>query len=225
MLVVLSCLAVGAFVLGAVPFGLIVGRLRGVDVRAGGSGNIGATNVGRLLGRRFFYLTLLLDALKGLVPAAAASVLVLTRTVEADRGPAVYALWLGVGLAAVLGHVFSPLLKFRGGKGIATGAGMLLGLWPFGTLTALGVIAVFVVLVTLTRYISVGSVAAAVAAPVLQVGVGLATGQPVTRQWPVTLALVVLAGLIVWRHRGNLARLRRGEENKIGRKNAVAPTT
>ena len=216
--VTLLLIAAGGFALGSVPFGLIVGRLRGVDVRAAGSGNIGASNVGRLLGRRYFYLTLALDALKGFVPALAASLTVHAATVPDQRTPLLYALWLLAGLAAVLGHVFSPWLGFRGGKGIAAGIGMLLGLWPFGTLPGLGATALFLLAVRLTRYISLGSLLAAWAVPTLQVTLGLLLGWPVARQWPVTLALVLLAGLVTYKHRGNVRRLRDGTENRVGRK-------
>src|SRR5688500_7804502 len=100
-----------AYLLGSVPFGLIVGRSRGVDPRTAGSGNIGATNVGRLLGKRFFALVFVLDLLKGLLPMLAAAVLL--RDVPADERP--YVPWIGVGLAAILGHMFSVFLRFKGG--------------------------------------------------------------------------------------------------------------
>src|SRR5688572_33095205 len=111
-----------AYVLGSVPFGLIVGLARGIDPRKAGSGNIGATNVGRLLGGKFFALVFALDLLKGLLPALAASWIVHRRGEVADWRT--YALWLLVGFAAIAGHMFSAFLRFKGGKGVATSAGV-----------------------------------------------------------------------------------------------------
>src|SRR5215208_4938827 len=122
-----------AYLVGSIPFGLIVGLARGVDVRTAGSGNIGATNVGRLLGGRFFALVFIFDLLKGLLPMIAAG-LVLGFRAEDRTG---YLLWLLVGFAAILGHMFSAFLKLKGGKGVATSAGVMLGLWPYFTLPGL----------------------------------------------------------------------------------------
>ena len=122
-----------AYLLGSVPFGLIVGKSRGVDPRSSGSGNIGATNVGRLLGRKFFALVFTLDLLKGLLPMLAAAYVL--REVEPDRRT--YVLWLLVGVAAIAGHMFSVFLGFKGGKGVATSTGVLLGLWPYYTIPGL----------------------------------------------------------------------------------------
>src|SRR5436309_2543409 len=116
-----------AYLLGAIPFGLIVGRMHGIDVRTAGSGNIGATNVGRLLGKKFFFLVFFLDLLKSFVPMLIAS-LIVHRLDAAPRDRTTYLLWLLVGFAAVVGHMFSVFLGFRGGKGVATSAGVMLGL-------------------------------------------------------------------------------------------------
>ena len=112
-----------AYVIGSIPFGLVVGKWRGIDVRAAGSGNIGATNVGRLLGKRYFFLVFFLDLLKSFIPMAIASAIV-HRIPEANRDWRLYLLWLLVGFAAVLGHMFSLFLRFKGGKGVASSAGM-----------------------------------------------------------------------------------------------------
>src|SRR4051794_4199828 len=113
-----------AYGIGSVPFGLIVGKMRGIDVRSAGSGDIGATNVGRLLGKRYFFLVFFLDLFKSFVPMLVASTVV-HRIPEADRDWRLYLLWLLVGFAAILGHMFSVFLKFKGGKGVATSAGMM----------------------------------------------------------------------------------------------------
>src|SRR5437016_14364349 len=128
-----------AYLLGSVPFGLIVGLAKGVDPRKAGSGNIGATNVGRLLGGKFFAMVFTLDLLKGLVPMILAGVVI----GDSDRDAPLYLLWLLVGFAAIVGHMFSIFLKFTGGKGVATSTGGLPGLFPYYTLPGLVAIAVW----------------------------------------------------------------------------------
>ncbi len=213
----LLCVSIaGAYVAGSIPFGLLIGLANGVDVRTAGSGNIGASNVGRLLGRRFFFLVFACDALKGLAPMLAAAEVVATAWPHGDVPDRVYGLWLGVAFAAIAGHMFSLFLRFKGGKGVATTAGALLGLWPYYTLPAVGMIAVFLVLYRTTRYISVGSMAGAASFPLWYVGIGLPAGwDPLGRQqWPLLAFSVVVAALIVLKHRSNLARLWAGTENR-----------
>jgi glycerol-3-phosphate acyltransferase PlsY len=214
-----------AYVVGSIPFGLIVGLARGVDVRTAGSGNIGATNVGRLLGRKFFFFVFFLDMLKSLLPMAIASWIV-SRIPEAERGWPLYLMWLLVGFAAVIGHMFSMFLRFKGGKGVATSAGVVLGLYPYFTLAGIAVIGVFVIVFLATRYISLGSMVAACAFPVLYFAIGKLRHWPVTGdQLPLLAFSIVMGALIVWKHRTNIARLRAGTENRVGsRKPAAAPT-
>jgi glycerol-3-phosphate acyltransferase PlsY len=205
-----------AYFVGAVPFGLIVGLSRGVDVRKAGSGNIGATNVGRLLGKPYFFLVFSLDLLKSLVPMAIASWIV-SRIPEAQRDEMLYFMWLLVGFAAVIGHMFSVFLRFKGGKGVATSAGVVLGLYPYFTLAGLAVIVVFVVVFFATRYISLGSIVAACAFPLAYFAIGTARRWPVTGdQLPLLVFAVVMGGLIVWKHRSNIERLRAGTESRFG---------
>src|SRR5690349_6413378 len=124
---VLACLIPAAYLVGSVPFGLMVGLARGVDVRKAGSGNIGATNVGRLLGRKWFAVVFALDFLKGLVPALVAGIFVHL----SGQPPHLldYLLWLAVAFATIFGHMFSLFLRFKGGKGVATSAGVLFGVF------------------------------------------------------------------------------------------------
>lgn len=202
-----------AYVLGGVPFGLLVGKARGVDPRTSGSGNTGATNVGRILGKRYFYGVLLLDALKAAVPAGIASALVHANTDAAQRTPLIYALWLGSGAAAMLGHIFSPFLGFKGGKGVATGLGLIVGVFPYMTLPGLVTIAAFLVAFRLTKYISVGSLAAAVSFPISYLAIALWRGwDPFGRQWPLLALAVFVSALVLVRHRSNVARLIAGTE-------------
>jgi len=186
------------FLLGSIPFSWILGRLLGgVDIRSVGSGNVGATNVARALGFSAGGAALLLDAAKG----AAAAILgqALDPAVTGAPGS------LAAGGMAVLGHNFTPFLGFRGGKGVATGAGVFAILAPNAVLAS---VVVFAVAVGWSRIVSLGSLLAAVALPVA----AWLTGSP---RGAVALALLV-AILVIARHRENLSRLARGEEPRIG---------
>jgi glycerol-3-phosphate acyltransferase PlsY len=179
-------LIAGAFWAGAIPFGVLIARRRGVDIRAHGSGNIGATNVTRVLGTRAGAVVLVLDALKGALPTAAA--------LAALGEPRTVAL---TGLAAILGHCFSPFLRGRGGKGVATAAGVFVVIAPGIVAIAL---AVFALVLRATRVPALGSLAAAAA---ITAGLALRGGGPYT-----ALALATTV-LLVYTHRSNLAKLRR----------------
>jgi glycerol-3-phosphate acyltransferase PlsY len=121
--------------------------------------------------------------------------------------------------------MFSIFLKFKGGKGVATSTGVILGLWPYYTLPGLIMIAAFLLLILTTKYISVGSVGGAATFPVAYLAIALARGwQPFTRQSPLLIFAVIIAAMVILKHRSNLARLRAGTENKIGRKPAAVPT-
>jgi glycerol-3-phosphate acyltransferase PlsY len=199
----LLCVTAG-YLSGSLPFGLWIGRLaRGVDIRTMGSGNLGATNVYRSLGPGLGVLTLLLDIAKGALP-----VWLLPHASFAAAFPGGPE-WcrLAVGLAAVAGHVWTFLAGFRGGKGVAATVGVLLALAP----AAFGIfVAVFVLVVAVTRYISLGSTLGALA---FAVALGfLAPGGPKS---PTFLLGVLLALLVVMRHRGNFRRLLRGEERRF----------
>ncbi len=204
-----------AYLVGCVPFGLIVGRAKGVDVRAAGSGNIGATNVARLLGSGWGYFVFFLDALKGFLPTAAAS-WVAHRVPAADRTAGLYALWLAVGAMAFVGHCFSAFLKFKGGKGVSTSVGICLGYIPYLTYPGLVGLVAFAAAAKGTRYISVGSLLASAAVPAAYVAIGLALGWDVFgRQLPVLLLTLCLTIGIWIKHRANLVRLFNGTESPI----------
>jgi acyl phosphate:glycerol-3-phosphate acyltransferase len=197
--------AVVAYLVGAIPFGYVVARLRGVDIFTVGSGNIGATNVGRALGRKYGVLVFLLDFAKGALPVLAATRLPLLG-VETPRE------WLGVaaGLAAFLGHLFPVYLGFKGGKGVATGAGVVLVLVPYAALAAL---AAWLAVVISSRYVSVASVVAAVVLVGFQI---IFAPQPWSGpEFVVTLFCVLAALLVVVRHRSNLRRLWCGSEHQL----------
>lgn len=197
-----------AYLIGAIPFGYLVARARGIDIFAHGSGNIGATNVARVLGKRLGVLVFLLDFAKGAGPVLAA--LALKKCLDSEEAPWLLAgaLEVGAGLAAFLGHLFPIYLRFKGGKGVATGAGVVCVLFP---LPALGAVTVWVVMLLATRYVSLASLAAALALVLLQ----LASAPRLEVDDPKTLFCVLAAALVVVRHRGNIARLWHGTETRI----------
>ena len=211
-----------AYLLGSIPFGLIVGKSKGVDPRKAGSGNIGATNVGRLLGKKFFAIVFVLDLLKGLLPMLAAAYVL--RGMEEDSGK--YLLWLAVGFAAIAGHMFSLFLGFKGGKGVATSTGVLLGLWPYYTIPGIVGALVWVVTFKAWRYVSLSSILGSVAFAVAYVVIGLFAGWDVFgTQRPLLVFAFLMAGLIVFKHRSNIARLRAGTELRAGGPRPEAPAS
>ncbi|MFA6045171.1 MAG: glycerol-3-phosphate 1-O-acyltransferase PlsY [Phycisphaerales bacterium] len=228
-----ALLIVVAFLAGSIPFGLIIGRMKGVDIRREGSGNIGATNLGRVLGRRYFWICFVLDFLKGFLPTLIGGV-VLGDAGRLNLRPADSAIWLAIMFASVLGHVFCPWIGFKGGKGVATSLGALLGVWPALTVPGLGGLAVFVVVVLVWRYVSLASVAASVAIPLWvaawfhAASLGYGPHQDgevrVVHMLPYLGLTMVLGALVIWRHRGNISRLRAGTEPKIGSKSAAKAT-
>jgi glycerol-3-phosphate acyltransferase PlsY len=221
-LAVLYLLAV-AYVAGSVPFGVLVGRLRGVDILAAGSKNIGATNVARLLGRPWGILVFALDVLKGLAPTMAAGfVLRAYREIDSLRPITANLGWLTVAITCVLGHNFSIFLRFRGGKGVATSLGAALGVFPELTIPGLGSLAVWGAVVSTSRYVSLGSVTACGVFPLLAMLYSVYRGHHVLQDdWPFLLFALLAAGLSIYRHRANLRRLRMGTEPRIGRKPAA----
>ena len=182
-----------AYLLGSIPFSYLVARRKGIDVRTVGSGNVGATNVMRSAGRAAGLLAFALDFLKGSAATWLAARL---------AGTTVASL---AAVTAVLGHMLPVWLAFKGGKGVATGAGAFLPLMPLPT--AIG-LATFAVTAPLTRYVSVGSIAGAAAVPLS----GFLLGAPL----PPVVASAAVALLVLWKHRGNLARILAGNERRLG---------
>jgi len=204
---------IAAYVIGSTPFGVMIARAKGVDLRKVGSGNVGATNVGRTVGRKWGCLCFALDVAKGLAPVVAAG-LVLKR--EADFPTLLHQFaWLSVGFGAIAGHVFSFWLKFRGGKGVATSMGVVIGIYPYFTWPGLCALAIWILVTLISRYVSLGSVVAAVSFVPLFVAF---RWREVGSLWPLLTFASVVAVLIVVRHRSNIARLLAGRENKIGRR-------
>jgi len=188
----------GAYLVGGVPFGFLIGKMRGVDIRTAGSKNIGATNVYRVVGPKWGFLAFACDFLKGFLPVFAA-----LRVFGAGSDVPV-----AVGLACVVGHTLTPYMKFKGGKGVATAFGMLMALIPALTGAAF---LLFVVVVWLSHYISLGSCLAA-----LFLGVMIWVPTPLAKaNLSLQVVMTLLAVFVIWKHRSNIARLKAGTENKI----------
>lgn len=214
-----------SFLSGSIPFSLLVGLAKGVDIRKIGSGNPGATNLGRALGKKWFFVGFLLDMLKGLVPVLAAGYFM--DTLGQWHTP-VERTWVVIAcvVATVLGHVFSPWLKFKGGKGVATTFGALLGVFPMLTYAGLGALVVFLIAFAIWRRISVGSIIAALCVPGIVVllakyaakggvqGEALLSGSTAI-YFGVTTALAIL---VILKHRGNIKRLMNGTEPRYDSK-------
>jgi acyl phosphate:glycerol-3-phosphate acyltransferase len=193
-----------SYLIGSIPAAYVAGKItRGIDLREHGSGNLGATNVYRVLGPRIAIVVLVADALKGAIP-----VLVFPGVTDASR-PDLWAIAYAV--AAIAGHVRSIFLLFRGGgKGVATAAGAFMSLAPLPSLVALGI---FIVVLLVWGYVSLGSMTASTALPIL---IALREGV----HSPLFAVSAVVAAFVIWTHRANIARLRNGQEPRFGKKSA-----
>ena len=205
---VLLVIIIGSYLVGSIPFGYLAGRLAGIDIRKAGSGNIGATNVVRVLGKRYGYPVFILDFLKGL--AAVRISIALAAGTHPDW-PSPDAFGIAAAVSAVIGHSFPPWLKFKGGKGVATSAGALFGLIPLAALTGIGV---WLIVFAVSRYVSLASMITAALLP----GLVFLLGSQNADRRALFYASLGLAALVVWRHRSNLFRLIRGTEPRFHRK-------
>ncbi|MEX1117048.1 MAG: glycerol-3-phosphate 1-O-acyltransferase PlsY [Akkermansiaceae bacterium] len=219
-----------AFLLGSIPFGLIIAKAKGINIREHGSGNIGATNVLRVIGKKYGISCLLLDALKGFSPTVIAISLI---QFEGMKNPmsitalAPYArefpmltaqiFQVVAGLCAILGHNYSPWVGFKGGKGIATSAGVLIAMMPAAIVI---LIVVWGVIFLTTRYVSLASIVAAAALPLLTLWGSWFDGKVQNGTWnkPLFVFSLIIAVLAIWKHRSNIARLRDGTEHRFTRK-------
>lgn len=207
MLTLYLIIAIIAYLLGSIPFGYVLVRVfRGEDIRLTGSGNIGATNVARSGAKGLGAATLLLDALKGLVAVWIASRL-------AAGEPSALPYMSAAALAAVLGHMFPVWLGFKGGKGVATALGVFILLFPNALLVSL---AIFILIVAATRYVSLGSILAAIAFPIAGYLIDHAN-------WQALLPVWVVVALIVMKHHQNIRRLLTGNEHRFGSSKTAVP--
>lgn len=234
-----------AFLAGSIPFGYLIGRAKGVDLRTVGSKNIGATNLGRVFGRRWFFVCFFLDMLKGFIPVAYAGHRAgLLGEFAIPASDAWW--WLGVMAGAVLGHMYTPWLGFKGGKGVATGLGALFGVFPALALPGVGTLVVFLIVLGLWRYVSAASVVAALSLPFWTWYAHaqfetleerrVAEATPANERdadrvkfsvpfmgWPFVIVAGTLGGLVVFRHKANIKRLAEGTEPKLGGRTPPAP--
>jgi len=200
-------IALGSYLLGSIPFGYLAGRICGVDLRTQGSGNIGATNALRVLGKKWGYAVFLLDFLKAWLPVKLAMGWGIALMADPASAPGALA-----GFCALIGHSFPVWLGFKGGKGIASSAGVIVGLLSLPVfLICLGL---WLLLFTTTRYVSVASIGASLALPIT-VGVLFWLDRA---DWLKLAVSVLMAALAVWRHRTNITRLRAGTEARFERK-------
>jgi glycerol-3-phosphate acyltransferase PlsY len=203
-----SVIVLVSYVIGSIPSGYLIAKLAGIDIRDQGSGNIGATNVTRVLGKRYGYPVFLADFSKGLGAVLLAPVL--GRAWGLTESPELFQIIAGV--CVVLGNAFPIWLGFRGGKGVATSAGMLFGLMATA---AFAVIVIWVIMFYTTRYVSLASITAAVALPIAVFVITRVTGTP----RPLVLYISTgLAIIVILRHRSNLSRLMHGTEERVGRR-------
>jgi len=222
-------LPIFAFFLGSIPFGLLIAKSKGINIREHGSGNIGATNVLRIVGKKYGITCFFLDFLKGLIPALLAYNLYKftgadeTMTINAIRQHAmnlgddrfkVQALQVFTGLCAILGHNYSPWVKFKGGKGIATSAGVLFAFMPFAMPI---LILIFIITFYTTRYVSVASMVAAGSLPILFLYGSWSHEKLQNDEWnkPLFTFCVLIGTLAIWKHRSNIKSLRAGTEHKF----------
>jgi len=202
-------IVVVSYLIGAVPWAFIIGKLRGIDIRDQGSGNVGATNVRRVLGKKLGILCFFLDFLKGFIPAFA--ILNLNKYVELDLS--IDFAFILIAFATVAGHMWPVYLKFKGGKGVSTMAGILLALAPLSLLIGGAVWAIFFYSF---RYVSLASICASLTLPL---SAYLLSKYEVYKLSDTLLGiLIILAALVIFRHKGNIIRLINGTENRFSKK-------
>lgn len=219
-----------AFLFGSIPFGLLISRANGVDIRQHGSGNIGATNVLRVMGKKYGITCLILDALKGLIPTIIGLSLIRFSGMKnpmmlsildpySAEFPMLTAQIMQVvtGLCAILGHNYSPWVGFKGGKGIATSAGVLIAMAPAGIVI---LFLVWLIVFLVSRYVSLASIVAAAVLPLITIFGSWYHGKIHDGTWnkPLFVFTVLIAVLAIWKHRSNIQRLRQGTENRFQRK-------
>jgi acyl phosphate:glycerol-3-phosphate acyltransferase len=205
----LTGVLLGSYLLGSIPFGYVAGKIRGIDIRKIGSGNIGATNVVRVLGKRYGYSVFVLDFLKGF-GAVKISISIATDARPEWGSPEIFGILAAI--ASVIGHSFPLWLKFRGGKGVATAAGALFGLMPVAALIA---VIIWISIFWFTRYVSLASVVSAVALPLV---ILIMTRLNQIRGNALFYSSLGIAVLVIWRHHSNLSRLIHGSEPRFTRK-------
>ena len=205
-----------AYFAGSIPFGVLIAKIKGVDIRKHGSKNIGATNVGRVLGKKLGLACFLLDLLKGALPVLFVGLVagLFGQSIQLT-GTTDMLLWICVAMASLLGHMYSPWLKFGGGKGVATTFGSMIAMWPLLSVPVLLAFLAWLITLQTTKTISLASLVAAL----VLFGDAVATvfmGTTLAHAWPILAVTGFIACMVFWKHRSNIGRLIRGEEPTIG---------
>ena len=200
---------------GSIPFGVLIAKTKGVNIREHGSKNIGATNVGRVLGKKLGLICFILDVLKGAAPVFVVGMLsgLFGQSIE-QIGTTEMLLWICVALTALLGHMYSVFLKFGGGKGVATTFGGMVAMWPLLTIPVLLAFLAWIITLKGSKMISLASMVAAIVLFADAV-VTVLFNATVGHAWPILLVTGLIATMVFWKHRSNIDRIIRGEEPKI----------
>jgi glycerol-3-phosphate acyltransferase PlsY len=198
-----AAVVIGSYLIGSIPCGLVIGKLRGIDIREYGSGNIGTTNVLRTLGARYGALVLIADVFKGVIAVLLARYIIGSPMSE-----------MAAGFTAVAGHDWSVFLKFKGGRGVATSLGGILPMAMWAPLAAVAGVVIFIALIALTRYVSLASIMGSLSA-VVAMAVFLGLNRV---PWEYLVYIGGVVALIIFQHRDNISRLRSGTESKLGQK-------
>ena len=206
-----TILIIAAYLVGSIPFAMIIAKAYGKDLRKIGSGNIGATNLSRAVGKKWAYCCFLLDTTKGLVPMIVASQIISSPPTTTEL-----LLSLVVGCAAIAGHIFPIYIKFKGGKGVATSFGVAMGLWPYYTICALIAMTCWISAVFIWRFISLASIIAALAFPIALTIITIfnKTWQ-FNNLWPLFIAAIAIPLMVIIKHRENVIRIIKGNEHKV----------
>jgi glycerol-3-phosphate acyltransferase PlsY len=205
-----------AYLAGSIPFGVIIAWLKGVNIREHGSKNIGATNVGRVLGKKFGLLCFLLDVLKGAIPVYVIGNLASSfgQPIELISTNAML-LWISVAFASLLGHMYSPWLKFGGGKGVATTFGGMVAMWPLLTIPVLLALLAWLITLKATKMISLASLVASLVL-LIDTMVTVLFDSTIEHAWPLLAMTGVITVMVFWKHRSNIVRIIHGKELKVG---------
>ena len=208
-----------AFAAGSIPFGVLIARAQGINIQEHGSQNIGATNVGRVLGKKFGVICFVLDVFKGAIPVLIVGFIAGTFGKQIDDiGTTDMLLWIIVALAALLGHMYPPWLNWKGGKGVATTFGGMVAMWPLLTVPVILAMIAWIVSLVLSKLVSLASVVAAASLPIMTLGwVYWQTGSlSIAHAWPMIGATSLISSLVLWKHRSNIQRIALGQEPKLG---------
>jgi glycerol-3-phosphate acyltransferase PlsY len=205
-----------AYFAGGIPFGVLIAKMKDVNIREHGSKNIGATNVGRVLGKKLGMICFVLDVMKGALPVLIVGLAagVFGNSMEHIETNEML-LWICVVLASLLGHMYSPFLKFGGGKGVATTFGGMVAMWPLLTVPVLLAFLAWAITLKATKMISLASLVAAVVLFADAIA-SVMLNATLEHAWPLLAVTGLITAMVFWKHRSNIGRIIRGEEPKIG---------